>query len=340
MRDRDRPVLIYRLGSLGDTVVALPCFHAIERAFAGRRRLVITNVPVSSKAAALEAVLRPGRLIDGVIDYPVGLRSIRGAWRLIRAIRATGARTLVYLTPPRGLKAVRRDLLFFRLCGIRAVIGAPTTPDLQRNRPGAGGGDVEPEAERLARCLATLGPIDLADRAGWDLRLTAAEHAAGDAALAPLAGRDFVAINMGGKLAANDWGDDRWAALIEAIGPTLAGLGLVSVGGAEDAARATALLARWPGPTANLCGTLKPRESAAVLGRARVFVGHDSGPMHLAAAMGTMTLGLFGDANPPRKWHPYGPGNRALHDMRGVRAIAVAQVQAALLAMIDARAIA
>ena len=51
-----RKVLIYRLGSLGDTLVALPCFHLIERMFPGSERVLLTNFPVHAKAPAAAAV--------------------------------------------------------------------------------------------------------------------------------------------------------------------------------------------------------------------------------------------------------------------------------------------
>jgi len=71
-------VLIYRLGSLGDTVAALPCFHLIERAFPDAERLVLTNVPVSTKAAPLcEMAVKP-RQEPGADCPPVGIiRSVR-----------------------------------------------------------------------------------------------------------------------------------------------------------------------------------------------------------------------------------------------------------------------
>ena len=52
-----KTVLIFRLGSLGDTVVALPCFHKIAKSFPEARRIVLTNVPVASNAAPLLQVL-------------------------------------------------------------------------------------------------------------------------------------------------------------------------------------------------------------------------------------------------------------------------------------------
>ncbi len=332
MSDTKPPVLVYRLGSLGDTVVALPCFHAIARAFPDQARLVLTNVPVSTKAAPLEIILRPGGLIDGVIDYPVGTRSPIVLWRLWRTIAATGADTLVYLAAPRGLASLRRDLAFFRLCGIRRIIGAPDSEDLQTNRAGPDG--IEPEAERLARTMAGLAPIDLTDPASWDMRFTPEERARADAMLAPLGQTGFIGINLGGKAAVKDWGDDNWRDLVTALGAAHGSLGLVAVGAAEEAERSAQVLACWPGVTVNLCGALSPRESGAVLGRAVTFVGHDSGPLHLAAAAGARVIGLFGNFNRPRQWHPYGADHRVLHDMRGVTAITVGDVVAVAQTML------
>lgn len=332
-----KPVIIFRLGSLGDTVVALPCFHAIARAFPDQPRLALTNVPVSSKAAALEIILSAGGFIQGAIDYPVGLRDPAGLWRLRARLRATGADTLVYLSPVRPAKAVRRDRLFFRLCGFTRIIGLPLTEDLRVNRIDRATQEVEPEAERLARNMAALGPIDLDDRANWDLRLTAAERAAGAAAIAPLGGRRFFAVNLGGKAAEKDWGDANWSALVQRLAAEIGDRGLVAVGAGEDFERSAAVLACWPGPTANLCGALSPRETAAALAQADFFVGHDSGPLHLAAAGNTPTAGLFGGYNRPRQWHPYGPGHEPVHEMDGMAAIGVERVHAAARKLIAER---
>ncbi|WP_340268391.1 glycosyltransferase family 9 protein [Sphingobium mellinum] len=327
------PVLIYRLGSLGDTLVALPCFHQIARSFPDSDRIVLTNNPVSGAAPALEAVIGGSGLIHRCIAYDVGERSRTQLVRLLLKIRATGARTMIYLAAGRGPDTVARDLKFFRYAGIRRVIGAPTTPDLHDNRAEQDGVAIEPEADRLARTIADLGPLDLADRDNWDLRLTPAELAKGQEALAPLAGKPFLAISIGTKLPANDWGRDNWLALLARLARDMPGMPLVGLGGPGDFAPTERLLRRWPGERLNLCGPLSPRQSAAVLAQASLFIGHDSGPMHLAATAGAPTLGLFGNNNPPRKWHPYGRHCEAIQDMDGVRNIAVDHVAARALAL-------
>lgn len=67
------------------------------------------------------------------------------------------------------------------------------------------------------------------------------------------------------------------------------------------------------GPGLNLCGLLTPRESAAVFMRAVVFLGHDSGPMHLAAAVQTPCVAIFSSRNLPGVWFPYGERHRVLY---------------------------
>lgn len=331
-------ILIYRLGSLGDTVVALPCLHAVARAFPDAERVMLTNMPVSTKAAPLEAILGGSGLVQGYIAYPVGTRSFRALRALRRQLGGVGASTLVYLTPSRGLLSAWRDVLFFRLCGFRRLIGVPLSADLQHNRVDAEG-VVEPECERLARCVAELGPIDLDDPANWALNLTEAERAEAATACAALGRAPRLSINMGGKVAKNDWGEANWRALVTALHQVCPDHALVFVGAAEDSVRAAGVGALWKGPVANLCGRVSPRVSAAAMSGSRAFVGHDSGPMHLAASVGVPCVGLFGNNNLPRKWHPHGAAHRVIHEMRGMAWIRVEQVVEALRATLSGAAV-
>lgn len=331
LSEAEQTIVIYRLGSLGDTIVALPCFHAIQRAFPHARRVALTNFPVSSKAAPLETILTDGGFIHGSVRYPVGTRQASRLMSLAKELRALKAKTLIYMAGGRGMGSVRRDLMFFRLCGFEQIIGAPSRREDDRGRTGRDGLH-EPEAERLTRCLKALGPIDLRDRSLWDLRLTRSEHEAAHQILAPLSNAPFIAVNLGGKDPSKDWGEDNWTALLSQLGPQLDGYGLLFVGGGDDAARAQRLIGLWPGRAVDACGRLSPRESAAALSRAALFVGHDSGPMHLAAAAQIRCVALFGGLNPPRKWHPFGDGHAPLHEPRGVTAIPVHDVGVAVMA--------
>ena len=78
----DRKVLIYRLGSLGDTVVALPSLHIVACAFPDAERRVLTNFPMSGKEAPFEAVIGGTGLVHGYFRYPVGFRNPQELWTL------------------------------------------------------------------------------------------------------------------------------------------------------------------------------------------------------------------------------------------------------------------
>ena len=64
-------------------------------------------------------------------------------------------------------------------------------------------------------------------------------------------------------------------------------------------------------PVLDLCDQLNLSELIALLQHSRAYVGNDSGPMHLAAACGIPTVGLFGPTN-DNLWHPLSPLARVL----------------------------
>ena len=169
-------IVIFRLGSLGDTIVALPCFNKIVECYPDNERIALTNIPVSSQAASLQSILGPGGFIHETIEYRVGTRSFGELSALRQRLRGLEADTLIYLGGGRSVSAVYRDILFFRACGFSRIIGAPTTRALSFGRRNADNGLFEHEGSRLARCLAALGPIDPGSAAARNLRLTSEER--------------------------------------------------------------------------------------------------------------------------------------------------------------------
>lgn len=329
-------ILIFRIGSLGDTVVALPCFHRIAHCFPEFHRIVVTNAQVSQKAAPLESVLTNTGLIDGVIRFRPGTRRLREIVALRRLIRGTRARTLIYLSE-RKLLGLIRDVSFFRWCGVRRIIGAPFASDLRHPRADGVAGMVEREAERLARCLAPLGPIDVREPSLWDLRLQPDEIQSALKFLGPLRENNFIAMNLGGKVPSNDWGDPNWIKLLQLMSAACHEFALIFFGSADEYDRSDRVAAIWTGQALNLCGKLTPRQGAAIMQRATLFVGHDSGPMHLASAVGVPCVVMFGNFNPPRRWHPFGEDHRLVHNMQGVLHISPEEICAAVRSVLRAR---
>ena len=322
---RSRCVLIFRLGSIGDTVVALPCFHAIARRYPGHRRVLLTNALTSTKTSSAESILDGTGLIDDVIYYPVGDFNITRTMALIREIRRIRPMALMYLAERPGVATVFRDMLFFKAAGIREITGLPWSARLRRGESDPVTHELENESRRLGRLLQAVAPVSLSP-SGWDMRLSAAEKSKAASLLGGGSAQPLLAVAPGAKIAAKNWGSDNWADLLQTLASAYPRMALVMVGAREERALCDELARRWAGPVVNLCGVLTPRETAAALRHCTLMVCHDSGPMHLAASQRTPCVALFGNYNQPRKWYPFGECHRVIHEPRGMHHIGVPRV--------------
>ena len=309
-----RRVLIYRLGSLGDTVVALPCYHLIARRFPHAERVLLTGYPVATKAPAAAAVLGASGLVHGYMRYTVGTRSVKELLRVAREIRRFAPEVVVYLMPLRPEKSVLRDRIFLRLAGVRRIIGLPQASERTHCLDEATG-LYEAEAVRLAKTIAALGEAHPEKLENWDLHLNEAEKCAANEALASLQGRPLIVCGPGCKMQSNDWGRERWCELLGRLGRRYPEYVLAMSGAKEDAADCEFAASDWTGSKVNLAGKLNPRESAAVFAQAVVFLGPDSGPKHLAASVGTSCVCAFGARNLPGVWFPPGAKNQILYHL-------------------------
>jgi ADP-heptose:LPS heptosyltransferase len=137
---------------------------------------------------------------------------------------------------------------------------------------------------------------------------TGPEDEAKAAALLP--GGPWLVVGPTANWAGKVWPAERFVAVARALtgpGGALEGARVAVLGGPGGVERemAAPVLAALPGAL-DLVGQLSLPEVAAVLRRAALYVGNDSGLMHLAAAAGAPTLGLFGMSD-PEQYGPAGP---------------------------------
>lgn len=133
---------------------------------------------------------------------------------------------------------------------------------------------------------------------------TAAEDRARAAALLP-DGTRWIGLGPTANWDGKVWPPERFVALYRALAAPGTRPAIFAGPGAKERALAAPVLAALPGAV-DLAGTLSLPEAAACLARCEIFVGNDSGLMHLAAAAGAPTLGLFG----PTPADEYAPSGR------------------------------
>jgi heptosyltransferase-3 len=114
----------------------------------------------------------------------------------------------------------------------------------------------------------------------------------------------FVQLHPGSRWLFKSWPADRVAQLVDILQQR--GERVVVTGSADgaEAAYLHQALQRVKVPVVNLAGKLSLKELAAVTARARLFVGVDSAPLHIASAMGTPAVALFGPSG-EREWGPW-----------------------------------
>ena len=160
-----------------------------------------------------------------------------------------------------------------------------------------GGRRPGPRLAHLAGALGLAGPPPVP--VAW----TNAEDRTRAAALLP-GGGPIIGLGPTANWTGKIWPAERFVALFAALAAEQPGARAAVFGGpgAQEAAAAAPVLAALPGAI-DLVGRLSLPEAAACLARCALFVGNDSGLMHLAASAGAPTLGLFG----PTPASEYGP---------------------------------
>ena len=267
---------------MGDALLTTPAIAALRQAFpdaqidtvvgAGTAAEVLHGNPDLNQIIARTArggasrllqiyrLLRAGRYTDAVILPPLPGYAF-AAWlaRTPRRVGLGGRGMNHFLTHLRQTKAVHMaDAMLDTM---------PLSPGAKRLRRLVVAVDTESE-EAAARLLAEYG-ID--------------------------PGTPLTAVNIGATRPQKRWFAESFAALLDSLGDTQ----IVLVGaGAEDTQMAEDILRRTKSLPINLVGKTKVRALAAVLKRCDLLISGDSGPMHLATAVGTPCVALFGSTDP------------------------------------------
>jgi len=208
--------------------------------------------------------------------------------------------------------------VFFRLAGITSIIGDQDGLPVAESARGTPLPYVDHEADRLLKRLARCGiPVPPPGQGCMDLRLTPQEVGSAQDWLASrrgsVAGELLVAIAPGSRAPSKVWPAERYVALGRVLIEELSALPIV-FGGREDQLLGDLLIRAW-GRGANAAGELTVRQTAAALANCCLYVGNDTGTMHLAAAVGTPCVAVFSAQDLPGRWHPYGTGHYVLRSV-------------------------
>ena len=294
--------LVVRLSSLGDIVHALPAVHALREAF-----------PQARIDWIVERNWLP--LLEGNPDVNERIVLDHSSWGAMRAcvqeIRAARYTCVI------DFQGLYKSAVLAWLSGASRCIGFHRTFARE-----GGAAMFYTERVRPAGVHVVEQNIALVERVGarlsehrFPLHIPAEADAYVERELGAHDVREFYVLNPGGGWRSKCWPPERYAELHAEIARRHGWRGVVNFGPKErDLAEAVRKAAGEPEP---VLLPLDLPQLLAVLRRAKCFVGGDSGPLHLAVALGTPVVGLYGPTDPARNG-PFNPADTVIRNAQAI----------------------
>lgn len=269
-------ILVIRLGAMGDVLMTTPTLRALKEKFPDAEIAYVTGKGLGTVVAGLPSV-------ETVIEFD---KTAKGFLALAPKLRAARFNLTVNLQP-----SVKTHLLAL-------AAGAKTTLTYKRDH-------AFHAVENTLKTLAPLG-IDVEKCSRFtEFAIPDDAHAKVKALLAERGiseSETLVLVTPGATAASRQWPLENLVAFLDLLTETRPAWRVGFFGGGGDKAIAEEALKRVKRPERleNFIGATNLKESGALLARADALVTMDTGPMHLAAAVGTPLVALFGATSPAR----------------------------------------
>jgi lipopolysaccharide heptosyltransferase I len=297
-------ILIVKLTAIGDVIHAMPVASALRRRFPGAYIAWLAEGRAGDLLAGHSAIDRR------FVAPRKWMKSPAAVWNLRRQLRGQQFDLTI------DLQGLTKSAFAAWLSGAPRRIGFAGAMGREASRLLNNERIAVHSAHVVDRYLELLAPLGI-ERPEVDFAVP------GDPRAATSVERWLLRLNLGGPFAVVNpgagWPSKRWPAqrFAEVAAHLGARQGMSSVvvwAGAEEYAWAEQIVAASRG-AAHLAPATSLQELADLARRAALFVGADTGPLHLAAAVGTPCVGLFGPM-PAERNGPYGAAHIALQNAR------------------------
>ncbi len=297
-------ILILKPSSLGDVVNAIPVLRLIKRSDPAASVYWWINVE-------LAPLLEGDRDLDGVIRFDRWHWGSPWRWpeavQSVRRIRRMGFDVVLDL---QGL--LRSGLMAWLANGAMTVgvddprEGAPAFYDVRVSRP-------ERRLHAVDWCLAALGPLGVP--IAWDFDWLPIRADVADAVRRrwPIGDDPWLVLQPGARWLNKRWPAEHFGALVRLLTQGRPDLRVAILGGAAERELAEAVRQAAPSRCLNLAGATTLWEMIEWVRLSSMMVTNDTGPMHIAAALGRPVVAVFGPTDPMRTG-PYGQVEHVLRE--------------------------
>ncbi|MBR2864788.1 MAG: lipopolysaccharide heptosyltransferase II [Elusimicrobiaceae bacterium] len=293
-------IAIFQTSFIGDSVLTTPLVQKTAKLFPDAKILVITRPQTDD-------IFRPMKEVDEIIlNDKKGWNKILGVWKTAKAIKAAGVDIL--LVPHRSF----RSALIAWLSKVPIRIGFTSSEGWFFYTKTVPFNWMIHDAERNLSLLHGIVKENFkAEKLNMRYAPSAEENVARLMKDFNLEGKTLIGIHPGSAWPTKCWPAENYIELISRIQTELK-LQAVVVGGASDADLGEKICQLSNGHCASLCGKTSLSDLMALMGKFKLFITNDSGPMHIATAFGVPTLGIFGPTTRELGFFPYGQDSRVI----------------------------
>lgn len=296
-------ILIIRLSSLGDILHTLPAFASLRASFpdakidwlgAKKSKFLLTAIPGIDSLHVLDT--------DGLLTFPPDRPAWKNFGNLIRTLRSLQYDISI------DFQGLLKTAVLSALSGSVTRLGFSSA--LVRERPAhwfynrtLGNAAASEHVITLNQRLAELSGAQAIHPARFDFLVSQKDSEYIDSQLRRLQIEDFIILNPGGGWSTKRWNPKKFGALSQRIWKELNLAVIVTTGPGEESLYNT--IAENSGDSMPHHLPVSFLQLIPLLQKARLFVGCDTGPFHLACAVGTAVVGIFGPTSPIRNgpWH-------------------------------------
>lgn len=286
----DRPrILICRLSHIGDCVLTLPMLKLLRQSYPNAHIAWAVENPTPQLLAN-----HPD--LDEVITIPKGWLKKPGT--ILQVRRELKARKFDISVDP---QSIAKSALLARLSGAKTRLGFKG-PHGRELSPWFNNRTLQPKSSHLVdRSLELLTCLDLElpQQAVFDLPIRETAHCYVENFLKERGLKDnrFVVCNPGASWPSKRWETERFGQVAKRLNKETQLSTVVTWAGDSELEMAMSICAGSEG-TAILAPKTDLQQLAALCSAGDLFIGCDTGPLHLAAAMGTVCIGMYGPTRP------------------------------------------
>ncbi len=305
MKEKQKHIFVFKVGSLGDSIVALPAIKNITNHYSQKLNF-ITNKPTEGIFPAWE-IYKYTPFFNSVFEFDFTTNHIVELKQYVNSFK--GEKILFYFADESGYKRNLRNYLFFKTIGFNKVFGWKecTGKYIKRDKKGKLL-PVEPEYIRLQKIVEkyTGEKTQIKPEEGEFLLFPEKEKI--ERKFSFLTEKFFV-LGIGGKNKIQRWDTQRYIDLLNQYPQNIK---VVILGGKAEIDTAQQIEQNVANKEViNLCGETTILESGYILKQSCFYLGNDTGTAHLAGLTGTKCIIVSSARDNPGRWMPVG-GNHII----------------------------